>query len=301
VKRWGSDALTEWLAVSVTVEWDIAEAVAEVLMRSAPSGVVINSGETASSKVTVLAYLSIDEQIAERVRGLEDNVGHLQQIWPVPDPVYERIPDQDWMRRWKKTVPVFRIGERFVIKPSWREYTSDPDEIVVEIDPGQAFGLGVHATTQLCLRELGQRLKPGMHVLDLGTGSGILSIAAVKLAEVEVVAVDHDADSVAVARENIRLNQVADNIHLKHGSLKDVQGPFDLILANLFTSVILRMVGEGLTARLSPGGVIVASGILEEQAHEVVDAFERHALNVERVAHRDDWVAVVAKRRASGL
>jgi ribosomal protein L11 methyltransferase len=301
VKRWGSDALTEWLAVSVTVEWDIAEAVAEVLMRSAPSGVVINSGETASSKVTVLAYLSIDEQIAERVRGLEDNVGHLQQIWPVPDPVYERIPDQDWMRRWKKTVPVFRIGERFVIKPSWREYTSDPDEIVVEIDPGQAFGLGVHATTQLCLRELGQRLKPGMHVLDLGTGSGILSIAAVKLAEVELVAVDHDADSVAVARENIRLNQVADNIHLKHGSLKDVQGPFDLILANLFTSVILRMVGEGLTARLSPGGVIVASGILEEQAHEVVDAFERHALNVERVAHRDDWVAVVAKRRASGL
>jgi len=280
----------------VTVEQEIAEAVAEVLTRTVPAGVVLKP--EADARITVLAYLRVDEELDARIQELEENLGHLDQIWPIPAPTYERIPDQDWTLRWKETVPVLPIGERLVIKPSWRTYTpATSAEVVVDIDPGQAFGLGVHPTTQLCLRELERRIRPDMRILDLGTGSGILAIAAAKLARVDVWAVDHDAGAVSIAQKNLHLNEVAERVHLHHGSLRDVEGVFDLILANLLTPIVVRMLDTGLALRLSPQGLLIASGILEEQVAEVVTACEAHALTIEKIARQEDWVAVVAKRR----
>ena len=284
------------MAVSVTTDREAAEAVAEVFGRYAPSGVAIDMGAGDEDGVQVMAYLIVDERLSDRVRELEEALWHLQRIKPISDPVYERVAEQDWTTRWKKTLPVLHVGECLVIKPSWRQYVESPGEVVLEIDPGQAFGAGLHPTTQLCLRALEQRLKPGMRVLDLGTGTGILAITAAKLDAGNVLAVDVDAKAVAAARANARCNGVTDTVHVRHGSLEDIEPAYDLILANLLTHIIVEMAEEGLASHVRPGGAIVGSGILEEQLAEVAPALEDHGLSVVEVMQQDDWIAVIAER-----
>lgn len=298
-KPWGCDLTAGWLAVSVTTERETAEAVAEVFGRYAPGGVAIDLGTNGEEdQVKVIAYLAVDKTLSARVRELEEALWHLQRIRPISGTTYERIAEQDWTARWKKTLPVLHVGERLVIKPSWRQYTQARDEVVLEIDPGQAFGAGFHPTTQLCLQALEHRIEPGMRVLDLGTGTGILAITAAKLAAGKVLAVDHDAKAVAAARANARRNGVTDIVHVRHGSLVDLDFNYDLILANLLTHIIVEMAEEGLASYVHPDGVIVASGILEEQFAEVITALEDTGLSVAEVMQQDDWIAVIAEHAA---
>jgi len=286
----------EWLAVSVTTDRETAEAVADVFSRYAPSGVAIDMGvEGGDHPVAVMAYLSVDETLSARVQELEEGLWHLQQIKSVSDPTYTRVADQDWTVRWKETLPVLTIGERLVIKPSWREYAAAAGEIVLEIDPGQAFGTGLHPTTQLCLQALEQQIKPGMHILDLGTGSGILAIAAAKLVPCDILAVDTDAQAVTAARANVRTNDVEDIIRVRQGSLHDLDATYDLILANLLSNILVRMAKEGLADFLRPSGIIIASGILEEQLSEVTAAFRDNNLRTIDILQQDDWVTVIAE------
>ncbi len=293
----------EWLEISLTVEAEAAEAVAEVLSRYAPQGVAIDLGDAPTAeRVTVRAYLIRDETIEERQRQVEEGLWHLSQIWPMPAPTFTPIADQDWTASWKATLPVLHIGRRIVIKPSWRSYTPDPnaaqsDVVVLELDPGQAFGTGLHPTTQLCLEALEDLLQPGMRVLDLGAGTGILALAAAKLAaSVEVLAVDNDANAVAVARRNARVNDASHAIRLLHGSLADVSGAYDLILANILAPVIIEMARSGLGVRLRPEGRLVASGILAEQLEEVAAALRENGIDVLDARQKGDWVALIAGR-----
>ncbi len=286
----------DWLEVSVIADAEAAEAVAEVLSRYAPQGVALDLGDTpvATGPVTVRAYLAVDEELPVQQRKVEEALWHLGQLWPIPDPTFIQIADCDWTSGWKETIPVLPLGKRVVIKPSWREYTPQSGEIVLELDPGMAFGTGLHPTTRLCVELLEDLIQPGMRVLDLGTGTGILALAAAKLGAEEVVAVDNDANAVAVARRNARDNDVAQTIRLVHGSLAEVSGTYDLVLANILAPVLISMAENGLAARVKRGGAVVLSGILDEQTAEVSSAMENAGLHVADRRQQDDWVALVA-------
>lgn len=292
----------EWLEVSVRVLPEAAEAVAEVLSRYAPQGVAVDLGENpgdALEPVVVKAYLVRDDDIDARRRRVEAAIGHLSHIWPaIPEPTFRIIHDQDWTAGWKETIPVLHLGERVVIKPSWRAYTPAPGEVVLEMDPGLAFGTGLHPTTQLCLLAVEAWVTPGMHVLDVGAGTGILALAAAKLGAAEVLAVDTDPNAVEVARRNAHANAVTAQVQLRHGSLEAVEGQFDLVLANILAPVIVSL-AEGLAAHLRTGGILVTSGILVEQVDEVRAALEAHGLRVIETQQQGEWAAVLAKKAYS--
>ena len=289
----------EWLEVSVQVNHEAAEAVAEVLSRYAPQGVALDldAGGYAASTVTVKAYLAVDEDIEGRRRRVEEGLWHLSQIWPViPEPSFRSIPDQDWTALWKQQIQVLHLGRRVVIKPSWRPYAAAEDEIVLEMDPGMAFGTGLHPTTQLCIAAIEDFAQPGMTVLDIGTGTGILAMVAAHLGVGRVLAVDNDEDAVVAARRNILANELKDRIELQHGSLSDVRGAFDLVVANILAPVIITMAESGLAQRVNRGGVLVVSGILEEQIEDVVEALQKNGLHVTERRLQEEWAALVAKR-----
>ncbi len=289
----------DWLEVSVETDREMAEAVAEVLSRYAPQGVAIDLGEDPQSKcVVVRAYLAEDETVEARRRQIEEALWHLSQIRPLPAPQFRSIADRDWTAGWKESIPILHIGRHIVIKPSWHVYEPLPDEVVLELDPGLAFGTGLHPTTRLCLEVLEERIADGMRILDLGSGTGILALAAARLARVEVVAVDNDPNAVVATRRNARRNGVSDRVRPLHGSLGDVNGTYDLILANLLAPILIRMAQDyGLSTRLRPDGLLIASGLLVEQGDEVAEAFATYGLELVERRQEDDWLVLVARRR----
>jgi ribosomal protein L11 methyltransferase len=292
----------EWLEVSVRVVPEAAEAVAEVLSRYAPEGVAIAAGtdDEIDQPVTVTAYLLVDEHVERKRRQVAEGLAHLSHIWSViPEPVFTFIEDTDWTAKWKERIPVLHLGPKVVIKPSWRTYVPAPGEIVLEMDPGMAFGTGLHPTTQLCITAIEELVQPGMDVLDLGTGTGILAMLSAHLGADRVLAVDTDENAVIAARRNVRSNHLDRKIEFVHGSLADVRGRYDLVLANILTPVIIDMATAGLADRLKAGGVTVASGILEEQAQSVVTALDQAGLRVTDQDQLGDWVAIRAEKLQS--
>jgi ribosomal protein L11 methyltransferase len=287
-----------WLEVSVKVEGEVAEAVAEVLSRYAHRGVVIESGPGGwnAGPVVVVAYLPIDDQVWEKKRDIEEGIWHLGQIQPIAEPNFETIVESDWTELWKDQLEVLRVGERIVIQPSWRDYSPEPGDIVVELDPGMAFGTGLHPTTQLCLTALEGLVQPGFTVLDLGTGSGILAIAAAKLGAGEVWAVDNDPEAVRVARHNVSANGVAGKVHVIQGSLPEVTGCYDVVVVNILARVIEEMAGEGLVECVCPTGTLIASGIVEEQEADVGAALEQGGFTLLNRRQQGDWVNLQATR-----
>jgi len=297
----------EWLEVSLQVNGEAAEAVAGVLCRYAPQGVAFDlgvddmgrdgTGSNSESPVTVKAYLLVDEDIDERRRKVEAGLGHLRHIWPViPEPVFMPVQDQDWTALWKEQIPVLHLGRRVVIKPSWRSYTPAPDELILEMDPGMAFGTGLHPTTQLCVLAAEALVRPNTEVLDLGTGTGILAMTAAKLGAGHILAVDNDEDAVMAARRNVAANQLSDRIDTLHGSLEDVTAAYDLVLANILAPIIINMAESGLAERVRHGGTLVVSGILEEQADDVAAALAATGLQVTERRQQEEWMALVAIR-----
>ncbi len=288
----------EWLQVSLTIEREVAEAVAEVMRRYTSDGVALDLGQNRQGdRVTVHAYLKVDELLEERRRSLDEALGHLDQICPLPHPRYAIVNEESWKKAWQETLDVLHVGEHFVIRPPWRRYTSARAELVLTIDPDLAFGTGLHPSTRLCLEALEQYGESPMRVLDLGTGTGVLALAAAKLGAATVLAVDHDAAAVATARKNVQRNGVAAQVQVLHGSLADVTGEYDLILANLLNSILLRMAQEeDLATRLRPGGRLVASGILQDQVEPLVAAFKSTGLHLIAQPQYKDWVALVAQR-----
>jgi len=292
--------MDEWLEVSVEVDYETAEAVAEVLSRYTGRGVVIEGGPDGweTEPVIVRGYLPADDQLWSVKRRIEEGLWHLGQIRPVPEPTFRMIAEEDWSEAWKKQLKVLRIGERLVIRPSWLEHSPEPEDVIIELDPGMAFGTGLHPTTQLCLCALERLVRPGLEVLDLGTGSGILAIAAAKLGAGHVAAFDSDEQAVRVARANVIQNGVSDDVTVRRGSLSDVPERYDLVVVNILARVVMKMAEAGLSERLRPGGAVVAAGITADQAAEVVAALERNGLELTDQRQRGDWVSLQAKRTA---
>jgi ribosomal protein L11 methyltransferase len=288
----------EWLEVSVMVENEAAEVVAEVLSRYAHRGVAIEAGPEGwnAGPVVVRAYLSIDDQLGAKKRRIEQAIWHLGQIRPVPAPTFRTVAEVDWAEAWKERLDVLRIGQHIVIRPSWRVYAPEPEDVVIELDPGMAFGTGLHPTTQMCLAALEDLNRPGASVLDMGTGSGILAIAGAKLGAERVLAVDNDPVAVKTARDNVAANGVQDIVRVARGSLADVSGSYDLVVVNILAKVIVEMAHAGLATRVRAGGALIAAGIIDDQSAKVVAALEQNGLSLVEQRQVEDWVCLLAQR-----
>jgi ribosomal protein L11 methyltransferase len=297
----------DWLEVSVEVDGEAAEAVSEVLNRYGRGGVVIEhllaSGPGAherTDEMRVKAYLPAGEPALQRA--VEEALWHLGQLYPIPEPRFDLITEANWAEAWKSHYGVFHLGQRTVIVPRWQEYSPQADEIVITLDPGMAFGTGTHPTTRLCLVALEDAIRPGMNVLDLGTGSGVLSIAAAKQGAAAVLALDIDPLAVDAARENVAENGVEHIVRVDAGSLDAArlvaadQGGYDLALVNILARVICELLSEGLCDVLKPGGVLIGSGIIDTQEQEVRSALYNAGITVTGRHVERDWVTLVGAK-----
>jgi len=216
-------------------------------------------------------------------------------VCPV-SPLQERVlEEEDWQNAWKEHFHVLRVGKRMVVSPSWREHQATKSDIVVTLDPGMAFGTGHHPTTRMCLELLENMVKPGMSVLDVGCGSGILSIAAAKLGARSVLGIEIDSVALRVAKQNILENGVGQNIRIVQGSLPhpDVGAlSYDLAVANISAKVITEIAGE-LVGAARPGGKVIASGILLDNRDAVAQALDSAGGLLNQTIADGDWVALV--------
>jgi ribosomal protein L11 methyltransferase len=297
-----------WLEVSLTVNGELAEAVADVLARFAYSGVMMEQAVkytdeedagTPTGPITVRAYLEMNDQVEETRQKLEESLYYLGRIQPLPPASYKQIADQNWMEAWKQHYKPILIGKRLVILPAWMD-SPDPNRVAIKIDPGMAFGTGTHPTTQLCL-ELMEKEFATRHpspVIDMGCGSGILCIAAIKLGAKSALGVDIDAGSILNARENANANRVGEKLILEVGSVQDIlDGKYafrkaPLVMANILAPVIVRLFAAGLAELMETAGAIILSGILQEQEQSVLEAAAAKGLKMNQRKQIGDWVAL---------
>ena len=307
----------QWAEVSVDTSHEATDLVSEILQELGAAGVVIEdpallneyirSGlwdytdlrESEETEVVrVKAYWALDEELEGKLQNLSERLASLAQhgIDKGAGAVsWKAVADEDWAETWKEFFHTEKIGARTVIKPTWEEYEAKAGEIVVELDPGAAFGTGQHATTSLCIRALEELVRPGMTVFDVGTGSGVLAIVAAKLGAKRVEAVDFDPVAVRVARENVRQNGAEDVVRTERSDLlKSVEGEADLIIANIIADIIVRLFGE-VKGSLAAGGTMLLSGIIEDRLADVVEAAGRHGFSVEKIEQEKGWAAVVVK------
>jgi ribosomal protein L11 methyltransferase len=307
-----------WVEVSLTVNGELAEAVADVLARSAPNGVTTEQAVgflhdedegTPAGPVTVRAYLPADEHLEETRQKLEQGLYYLGMIQPLPAPVFTPIADQNWMEAWKERYHPIPIGKKLMIVPAWLE-SPDAQRVSIKIDPGMAFGTGTHPSTQLCLEliemyceQQPESERPSQAVIDVGCGSGILSIGALKLGMGFALGVDIDQASVKASRENADTNAIApERFAIGLGSVSEIlENKFpirqaELVLANILAPVIIRLFGMGLAHLVAPGGALVLAGILAEQAESVQTCAEEHELKLVEKRQMGDWVALMCMR-----
>ena len=300
-------AEAKWLEISVTVDDEMAEAVAEVLSRYVSQGVVMernvkfNDAEdegTPYGPVKVYGYLVVDESLEETRQRVLEGLWYLGRIRPLPEPTYRTIDDQNWMAAWKEHYHPIPIGEKLLILPAWTEQ-SDMSRVAVKIDPSMAFGTGTHPTTQLCMQAVEKYTTPGVDVIDVGCGSGILSIAALKMGAGRALAVDIDNAAVRSTVGNGAAKDILQGLETGLGSVAVVlEGRFSyrqapLVLANILAPVLIRLFEIGLADLVTPGGRLVLSGILEPQAADVIAAAQAKGLTHLETLQMNDWVAIV--------
>lgn len=212
----------------------------------------------------------------------------------------ETADDSEWLYKWQEHFKPTRIGEHIVVKPSWEEYDAGADDIVIEMDPGMAFGSGLHETTTLCIKALEKILsdeKTGMKVLDVGTGTGILAIAAMKLGASECLGIDIDEDAVTVARENIERNGLGERISALEGDLMEgVRFDADIIVANLMADLVIRL-APAAADQLKPGGIFISSGILDIKEEAVSEAVRAAGFEITEIGSDGEWRAITAVRK----
>ena len=293
---------------------EAVEAVSEILGRSAPGGTsvepafeLVDEGLGVRLDPTrpaiVRAYLPTrDRAAADRaVADAAEALGHLQAfgLRPIGEIRTRLIDEADWADAWKAYFPVLRVGRRLVIRPTWRRHHREPDDVVVALDPGMAFGTGLHPTTRLCLAALEAVADRGRladaRVLDVGCGSGILAIAAVRLGARRALGIDTDPIAIEATTVNARRNRLVRRIDTRLGSLPTGEPPFDVVVANLIAGVLVPL-APALHDELRPGGVLVASGIFIDREGDVRAAFETAGLVVDERGVEGEWVALAAHR-----
>jgi ribosomal protein L11 methyltransferase len=214
----------------------------------------------------------------------------------IKDIGFTNVREEDWANSWKAYYKPVRVSERIVIKPTWEDYPSSPGELVIELDPGMAFGTGTHPTTVMCIKLLEKIIQGGETVFDIGTGSGVLAVTAAKLGAQAVKAVDIDEIAVKAASENVILNDVSDVVEVMTGNLLDrVQGQADIVVANIVADVIIKVCPDAVKA-VRKGGQFIASGIIDTRKEDVLAAVQKNGLVIMEVCQEGDWVSLRATR-----
>ena len=302
-----------WLELTVQTHPEAVESVSELLNRYTTGGVaieepieLINEGQEyrvlTGQPVKVHAYLPIDGKEDAVRQQVAQGLWHLSSLGPqfVGDVQTRIVHEEDWANAWKDYYHVTHIGQRLVIRPSWRDYTPKGDEVVLELDPGMAFGTGLHPTTRMCLEQVEQRTQPGMRVLDVGTGSGILALAAAKLGAASVHCIDNSSVAVESAIANAAINHLGDRITVNLGVLDEAEttrlsSQYDLVLANIIARVI-GSIAPNLARVLVPGGLLLTSGIIEARRHEAEQPLLAAGLKLIDQVMIDDWITLIMQK-----
>lgn len=320
----------EMLEIAVEVDSEAAEAVSELFNRYNGGGYAEDSeaGEASGGGAVIEATgfddfeqpvegeyrLVVKTYIKPGARGetirrqIEEGLWFLGRIYPIPEPTIRTVREEDWAHAWKKFYKPMRVGKRLLLKPSWENVESTPGDLVIELDPGMAFGTGLHPSTRLCLAALEEVVAPGDAVLDVGTGSGVLTIAAAKLGATTLVATDIDPIAVRVAAENALANGLRPApdgpLEVRQESVPaGMAGRFQVVVANILAEVLAKLFDSAygnvpLAEPLAPGGTMILAGIIEDRADLVIDAARRHGLDVVKRLQEEDWVALVARKPA---
>ncbi|HUV03959.1 MAG TPA: 50S ribosomal protein L11 methyltransferase [Armatimonadota bacterium] len=284
-----------WAEIQVETTAQAQDAVGNVMLENGCGGVAIE-GE---APVLVKCYLPVDERLEQRILQIQAGVAALPgfglEIGSGGITV-AYAEEQDWAEAWKRFFHTTRVGKRIVIKPTWEDYKPEPDDLVLEIDPGTAFGTGTHATTRLCLQALEKYVKRGAVVVDFGTGSGVLALAAARLGASLVIAFDSDETAVRVARANVQQNELEEAIEVHcTDSPAFINVPVDLITANLVAETIIAF-SESLAALLKTGGVLIASGIISERLPEAEQSLCNAGFHMVESLGEGEWLALVARK-----
>ncbi len=299
----------KWLELSLIAPSEYVEPLSAMFERYGYGGVAEeiqggynpDEGQEAPNNPDVLlrSYLPIDNTTETRKQHIQIGIALISSLCNL-SPLNERIlEDNEWMDFWKNHFSLLRIGS-VVIRPSWIEYIQTGNEIVIELDPGMAFGTGHHPTTKMCIKEIEKNIKPGYSVLDIGTGSGILSIVAAKLGAASVLGIDIDQNAIKSASKNVTNNALEDKIKLIHGSITDTDTTikYDLIVANMYTKVIMD-IAHPLLNKLMPDGKFILSGIMKEKSKDVQKLFEMKNVRLNHQQVEGDWAVLVGTKKGA--
>ena len=310
----------DYVEVKLTlINHDCIEAVANAFVEQGSGGVVIddpqliasyaNRGQwddhefsdelLAQTSVEVKGYFADDEYFAGRLEGLREAVAQIcmRMEQEAPQFYFNDVAEEDWANNWKQYFKPEKIGARTVVKPTWEEYTPKDGELIIEIDPGMAFGTGNHATTALCINVLEKYVREGMEIIDVGTGSGILAVQAALLGADKVLALDFDPVAVKAAGENVALNHLEDKVTVRNSDLlkaADMKG--DIVIANIVADIILRLLPD-VPNYLKGEKIFISSGIIDTRRAEVLAMYEKLGFEVLEVREDKGWVAIVGKYR----
>ena len=285
----------KWAEISVETTAQAQDAVSNLMLENGCRG-TMTQGE---APVIVTCYLPVDDRLEDRVRGMRSALGKLPSFGldaGSREITVRRTGDEDWAEAWKESFHTVRVGKRIVVKPSWEEYEPQKDDIVLEMDPGMAFGTGYHPSSRLCVRSLERYMRPRMVVVDFGTGSGILALAAARLRASLVIAFDMDEIAVQAARENVIRNGLEEviEVHQAYDPLF-INLSADLVTANLIAEIIMAHADE-LAGLLRVGGILIASGIVKDRSPEVEQTLRNAGFDIVETPTEDEWVAIVARR-----
>ncbi|MBF7096864.1 50S ribosomal protein L11 methyltransferase [Alkalibacter mobilis] len=312
----------KWIEVQIKTTPEAEEAVSNIFYEEGAEGVVIESPNDLfiMKKNNPLNWDYYDESLLEMdpettiIKGyLNETTDYFEQINSILDRLktlpscglnpgsceltITEVNQEDWSNSWKKYYKPVKVGNNFIIKPTWENYYKEEGDLVIEIDPGMAFGSGLHETTQLCIGNLEQYVKAGDVVIDIGCGSGILALAAGKLKCEKVIAVDLDSMAVKVARENVEKNNLENLIEVREGDLMDViDEQADVIVANILAEVIINLTDQ-IKPFLKKGGLFVSSGIIIDKLDDVVDKVTAEGFEIVEIEKLNDWASVVARKK----
>jgi ribosomal protein L11 methyltransferase len=312
----------KWSEISIHTTNEAIEPISNILHEAGASGVVIedpleltkeredqfgeiyqlNPDDYPEEGVIIKAYLPVNSFLGETVEAIKESINNLiiyNIDLGVNKVTISEVHEEEWATAWKKYYHPVKISERFTIVPTWEEYSPvNSDELIIELDPGMAFGTGTHPTTVMCIQALERTVKAGDHVIDVGTGSGVLSIAAAMLGAGQIRAFDLDDVAVRSARLNIKLNKVSEVVTVAQNNLLDGVPDLsaDVVVANILAEVIIRFT-EDVARVVKPDGYFIASGIIQPKKDQVKEALIQVGFDIVESILMEDWVALIAKKK----
>lgn len=312
----------KWSEFAIQTTNEAVEPVSNILHEAGASGVVIedplelvkerenvfgeiyhlNPDDYPDEGVVIKAYLPVNSFLGDTIDAIKESINNLllfdidlgKNVVSISE-----VNEEEWATAWKKYYNPVKISERFTIVPTWEDYTPvSSDELIIELDPGMAFGTGTHPTTVMCIQALERTVTPGDLVVDVGTGSGVLSIAAALLDAKRIQSLDLDEVAVQSAKQNVEINNVQDKVSVSQGNLLDgINEQADIVVANILAEVIMRFTDD-VAKVVKPGGYFIASGIIQTKKQDVKEAIIASGFTVEETILMEDWVAIIAKRNA---